>query len=57
MPSRIYEQMLQIASKNPEQLLRLDDVMRIVKETGFSAEFNKLYEQFRPLIPKMKQLL
>ena len=57
MPSRIYEQMLQIASKNPEQLLRLDDVTRIVKDTDFSTEFNKLYEQFRPLIPKLKQLL
>ena len=57
MPSRIYEQMLQIASKNPEQLLRLDDVTRIVKDTGFSTEFNKLYEQFRSLIPKLKQLL
>ena len=57
MPSRIFEQMLQIASKNPEQLLRLDDVTRIVKDTDFSTEFNKLYEQFRPLIPKLKQLL
>ena len=57
MPTRIYEQMLQIASRNPEQLRMLEDVTRIVKDKDYSAEFNKLYEQFRPLIPKLKQLL
>lgn len=57
MPTRIYEQMLQIASRNPEQLRMLEDVTRIVKDKDYSAEFNKLYEQFSPLIPKLKKLL
>lgn len=57
MPTRIYEQMLQIASRNPEQLRMLEDVTRIVKDKDYSAGFNKLYEQFSPLIPKLKKLL
>ena len=57
MPRRIYEQMLKVASHDPEQLLHLDDVARIVKNEEFSKEFNQLFETFRPIIPKLKKLL
>ena len=57
LPRRIYEQMLKIASHDPEQLLHLDDVTRIVKNEAFSKEFRQLFETFRPIIPKLKKLL
>lgn len=57
MPRRIYEQMLHIASRNPEQLLMFEDLIRIVNDTDYSQEFRAIYEIFRPLIPKLKQLI
>lgn len=57
MPVRIYEQILRIAASNPERLTQLDDVIRIVKDKKYVAEFKQLYDTFRPLIPKLKKLL
>ena len=56
LSGRIYEQMLKIAASNPEQLVNLEDVMRIVKDKSYANEFIQLYSQFKPLIPKLKQL-
>ena len=57
MPVRIYEQLLRIAANNPERLVQLDDVIRIVKDKKYVEEFKQLYDTFRPLIPKLKKLL
>ena len=56
LTGRIYEQMLRIAASNPELLVNLEDVMRIVKDKSYANEFMQLYSQFKPLIPKLKQL-
>lgn len=56
LTGRIYEQMLKIAANNPEQLISLEDVMRIVKDKSYAHEFMNLYSQFKALIPKLKQL-
>ena len=53
---RIYEQMLKIAANNPEQLVKLEEVMHILKDKDYAHEFMNLYAQFQPLIPKLKQL-
>lgn len=57
MPQRIYEQMLKMTVKNPAALERLEDVARIVNDKDYAQDFNVLYAQFKPLIPKLKQLL
>ena len=57
MPVRIYEQILRIAASNPERLVQLDDVIRIVKDKKYVDEFKQLYDTFRPLIPRLKKLL
>ena len=56
MPVRIYEQLLKIAANDPERLLNLEDVMRIVGDETYTQEFRQLYEVIKPLISSLKKL-
>lgn len=56
MPVRIYEQLLKIAGNDPERILDLEDVMRIVGSETYTKAFRQLYDVVKPLVSSLKRL-